>query len=1405
MKADNARRVPPGSDVANDASDIDAASPSGSGRRATTRPVAHTRLDRTVPAVLEALRRAKDPSATPPVSRRQRWVQTLTRRPVTITSGVPGTGRVFNRPVRAGVPNQVHAGTVGPAGPLGQAIERTPSVAESPAKAAIRDAEDIARIAASLERSLAATEATVFAPPARSRMARLARRLPGLHPTGLRDTAAPASAGESAGAENASSQPDDAGSLRDPLQIMRQREENAALAALFTQRIADARTILSNVQGKPDHTPAMRRAADALDKALRGTALLHVENMRTLADAGDARLDFAMRRLSEIKTEVYGIKDKAASDRAAAEARLHALAEESAALQTHDHQLSAADDIVDIATTRFNRLSGQLSAATRTGKRPANAFGTPGASYAASEHEALQQAVSEARGLLDSALEVQTRNVQRMQRFSEIQQEILALMSERADADRLWHAADRAVKPLLDASVALPTHPDNEAAARAKEAEAIDAAKAAVLEQLTDAVHVFPAGGGPALQAQLKALASTLLQPSPPIPIPAAGAVRLITQAAADIGLDGNQTAAALAEMARRPVGHWVSADPGGDALSTQVAQLSRKLASLPRGTTLLHVISRDGATAPDADRLQALRVYWAADEALANLSDDDGPDRAWLEQARHVASSKSLENTAEQSVAGKTPAIHDDVALGAYNAVRNGYLSIAPGSPYDLHDRRLRKAIDEWVIRAGGIVAPAPASSGDTRATATDGPAAPTRLRRAMPHLVKSPFRSGVLGRAFAVGESMGLQSLRIQVDTALDQKLGELERRVAASDGDAGPDRDAAAALLAHLRAQQAQGKHLSEYTLGTADVKALQLRLAGPSGARRALPPGRSNAAANGANGAAPDATTTDGRNRLRKRPPVVLPESIGQLCADRLSAYEALNRLASQLSRTAENEETDAAAQAAEADLSAALQLVKSRRFAKKEHVLTYFNPLIENSRLRDRLRMGGGGALGLNLPSLPYAAFSPVASPIFTAERARSDEAFVQLFMPILGFEMTFGSTKTRATEATVGVAAGPTVAPGVAIQGAFTLRGARQRTRMDGTVVRFFRRRHQDAEMRANMGNALDSIVRWDSLDPARGARYAGPMEALLSRNPLVSVASVEGRTSTDTVVARLSARLPSAHFNDAHGAAQTLGLELFAGAEIERIKESRTEQGGKVRIDGAHGDTAQQRLNAGATLSASPLSNQSVPVGDAGKQGAVQREALPLQWSITRELAWFKAQHEISPFIIEDQQDADIDRHTATPDDILGEIKENRDAWLMRCIETLEPDAEGNKDNPANRKAAALHLDAFEKTVAGLGRDSRYCHYNVNYSMRGATGVQIDVYRGLKRLAVQRGDAVAAQEAQNAIDDMLRMRSTWRPLMLIVRERARDSTSTGWRSLLRWQHIGNIDAQRTAAQFPPP
>lgn len=114
------------------------------------------------------------------------------------------------------------------------------------------------------------------------------------------------------------------------------------------------------------------------------------------------------------------------------------------------------------------------------------------------------------------------------------------------------------------------------------------------------------------------------------------------------------------------------------------------------------------------------------------------------------------------------------------------------------------------------------------------------------------------------------------------------------------------------------------------------------------------------------------------------------------------------------------------------------------------------------------------------------------SPIFSAEKSRSDEAFAQLFMPILGMEMSFGKTRTEAAEVTIGVAAGSAVAEGVGIQAALTGRFTAQETQTSSTLMRFFRTRHKDDEMRGNMLTALDSMVRWDIIDPQRASATPG-------------------------------------------------------------------------------------------------------------------------------------------------------------------------------------------------------------------------------------------------------------------------------------------------------------------------
>jgi len=1390
--------------------------------------------DATVAVQRSQARQVLAPTTGTP-SLKERLAGAIGGRQLNVTMGVSGTGRTINGPWRAGVPGQTHAGVAGPPGPLGGAIKPAPGVTDADRDPVLEDARNLLGIADAMAARLHTLEAVVYDRPAPSKARRLATAVvPWLSPTPMLDMTsftngpgnkltAPAlrknpviSRSRLANEQQARKLLKVVESRRRTvdeavveLSEVREQLEAARAAVPGDQPLEHAKTLSAATRRLRFAESSLRGANRSLHDAVHGTDLLELISLSHLSDQADKNLSFALERLNDLKGKIYGLRANAGNRRAAIELELKAHAEEIAALTSFDYDMSAAEEIADQATTRLTRLTARH--AELTGPKV-------NTRSAAAKAAGVEHRIAQTRGVLAQALEEQKRCRERLQRFAELNDSIAGLMGERAQADRQWHVADRAVPSLLTASLALAKRkayankidraettvpPEGEVTGgKQREKDAIDAVRQKMVDQLTEAAHVFGPQAPPELQAALRQFALRLTAPQPPLPVPPQLVLEIVTRSVADVRADATEAARMLETLAQHPVTHWVqmasaqpepppagtaNAAPAADG-NARIVALCRKMATLPRGTDMLHALSSGGAQAPDSAQSQTLRVFWNADDAQqGELSNDNGV-ASWLQQAKRVAHASLMSTEVE----------FDDVDHAAYNAVRNGYFSNAPGSPYAQHNLRLTKVITEWVIRAAASSAKADATSApevgdDANAAGQDVASKPAVWRRALPNLNKTPFRKRTINRAYGVGESMGMQSPRIKVDAHVQHRASELERTVAACRAFGGTPEfrqatQAAQATVDHLKLLRNRGQHLSQIHLDAKDAKSVSRRIGEDAlNARsdRAREP-----------------------NVLRKAAPVELPTFLKDACGSGLTAYEAISRIEAHLNEglPADLRRADAGNDdATDVGLAAAMQLLKAEYLGSKADIVTFFQSFILNSRLRDRLRIGGGGTLGVNLPTLPYGAASPIASPIFTAEKSMTDEAFVQLFMPIIGMEMSFGSAHTRAKEATVGVAVGPQIVPGVSLQGTFTARAASQQTRTDSTVMRFFRSRHKDDEMRANMLNALDSMVRWDTIQPDSGRAYKDPLEAVFARNPAVVVTQLEGFTDTKTITARVSARLPSASFKDPHGVGQTLGLEASAFVEAERTRDKRFETGGQVRIVGAKGDTAQQRSGATVNLNFTPLSNQSVSIGQDSEHGVVQRESVPMQLGMSRDFAWVKEQHEISPFLVGDKQDADLDRHYSTPRDMAAEIAGNRDNWLMRCIETLEPDATGEKDTPDNRLRAAVLLDQFEKDIAKLGKTSKYCHYNVNYSMRGEAGAWIDGYRAIAELAAQRGDREGVRHAQRSIDEILLMRATWRPLMLIVRERTRDSATLGWRSLLRWQRNANVDGQRTAAQFPPP
>jgi hypothetical protein len=1291
--------------------------------------------------------------------RMTRW--SASGRPLTFTYGIPGTGRSIARALRPGLPEYPAPATDAPA--LGDLLD------------------EIDAFKATVDgwvKGLDEAAGEVWQRPAPSPLRRLATR------------AVPWLAPDSVQAITQYSRPDDPRSSKRrgaPVAEGSVKPWDQALATLCQQArrqrhildraVEDLDTAMGAVEAadRPAVGDGRARAGQAAIRAAaqlrleqaQGELAIAREGMHTLLldsrlqgvrtqrlDAeGDHQLNaFRLSRIDDLRVRGEALKGTLGDRRAQLSFDLALKGEQTRLALDADRALKQAE----IAEAQAHYRLQQLRDTTEPGA-PALAAAQLRVSEAARHTQQLTAAFEQAVTAL-AALNTDMG-------------EVLGRLNQ---ADRQQAKVAAAQAPLDAAEVRLRAQP---AAAfdRGASQQAMDETDRLFADYARAVITPFAEPREPRLAAALARLASQRDEAASVPPIPEVLLTTVITHALYAVTGDALRAAQALEAIGRQPLAHWLDAGTGGTdgaspAVQENVGALIRTLAPLPRGMDILHLLSSDRATPVDPQRSQALLVFWSADQARLDQRQAGRPLSAveqrvdtWLGRAQSVARAR-LRSGDAQPVA--------DVDVAAFHAVANGYVSNAPGSAYDQHDQRLRKASVQWLARAMAD-------------RAADAPADGSRLRRLVPTLGKTPFKARTLARGQAVGESMGMTTARKAVDEAIDRRVSDLRRLAEAARGTAPAEADTVEAIIAHLTALKASGATLSETRFGPKAAAKIARHLGTLQHERRLTH----------------RAQRHEARGTLIKaqREPT-LPEPYAALCGSEACVFEILERIDDHL-RTAAGPEVPARTPDPDS-LEQAAALLKREYLGSKDDIVAFFKPLILNCQLRHRLRLAGGGSLGGGVPSLPYSVLSPLVSPLFSAELSRTDEAFVQLFMPILGMEFTIGSTRTHAAEATLGAASGVALAPGVAAQGMLSGRLAGQQATTDGTLMRFFRTRHKDDEMRQNMFNAFDSLVRWDQIAPTHGRAFAGPMEAILARNPTVSISALSSTVSARTLGARVGARL-GAGFDDGAGVGQSLGFEPSLYAEAERVRDQRQEQHGHVRVQGQRGDTAQQRAGVTLGLNAQPISNQPQA---GGNPAGPTRQGLGLQLSGNRELAWALERHEISPFLLSgNKQDGDLDRHYTSVKDMQADIRAHRDLWLMRCLETLEPDAQGNKDTLANRERADALLRTFEDTIATLAKHNRYCQYNVNYSMKGTVGATLDGYRALSALATRRGDHHGAEQAQAAIDRTLLMKGSWRPLMLIVRERARDSSQRGWRGPLRWQRVATVEGQRTAAQFPPP
>ncbi|KAF1028997.1 MAG: hypothetical protein GAK37_01969 [Pseudomonas sp.] len=1316
---------------------------------------------------------------TPARSLRSRLVDKFSGRQTGFTAVIPGTGRSINRSLRTELPN-------------------TAAPAEADHDALLAEAHQLNTLARAMLDSQGTPDTDLWERPAPSTARRLATKVvPWLKPDSMRDLSSKSGkAPEPAPTKNDTPGPDaiaDAAKELLGLVDLRRKNLDDTSAALINARVhlhtlqvtaGNAPIAPTTRRGqeltlslkhqiaeatervKTTHAAAQEASAQ-LREVLQSTDLTHLKTQSEGQDNVERRAEFSRQWLTDLKGNLQAVDTKFADRHAAIKLEMDLKTQQTRELIALDHDMIVAERAQLNVEKHLETLQADLLATPE---------GTP-------ERAALQIVIAQAEGRRDGFRAEHQRLSDSMEQVradcAQLNEDIGKLYKQLNTETRTRMAAPRpSAIHAIEAQLQRTTPP---AAATARpDKAAIDAVQTRITTHLLESAQAFPgakAADIDALNTALRPINERLSGEQSATSMPAFAVMEMLTSGLAHVtGQDAQRAARVLGALGQQPVSHWPvlaegmaqsqRAGTGASTLSKDIVAACRLLAFLPCGADLLHVLSSEGHTPVTTEQAQSLEVFWHADKAQQEKT---GPEvKAWLQSAKDVARAK-LE---------ASDSTFADVAHGAFNAVRNGYLSNAPGSLYDQHDKRLKKATVEWVMRAAATQAPKDADAPKTSAA-----------RRLLPNLNKTPFGKSTLNRSFDVSDSMGLKSPRQAVDKAVTRRLDHLQATIDACRNlpEHRLEITAAQAMVDHLRSREKRGDHLSQVTLQAHDIKAVRKEVIGKAHDYRV------------------SARKEDANrpNVLMKAQPVALPDLYARLDTGELSAYEGLSRIEEQLRKKLPPEQRPAEYHVEDDTLNAAMRLLKTQHMSEKSDILAFFKPFMLDGQLRDRLRLGGGGTVGGGLPSLPYGVISPIASPIFSAEVSRSDEAYVQASLPSQGVEMIFGKAHSKAWEINTGVSVGTSLTPLLTAQGNLTQRIAGQKTETRNTTMTLYGERNKDDETRSGMLNALDSMTRWDMIAPDKGPAYKGPLEAIFSRNPQISISQGQSITNTRTLGARLAARLPAMRFADGHGASQSLSLEAALSTETSRSRDRTDGTGGTFTIVGDKSDIAQQRVGAAANFNFTPIGSSSVPMGN-GHHG-VQGQSLGLQGGVSRDLAWAYEKNEVSPYLFNGKLGAELERQYSTPKDLLAEIHANRDQWLLTCLKKLEPDTNGNKDTPDNRLRAGILLEQFETRLKQLDKDNHFCAYSVVYVMKDRVAATVDGYRGMQELARQRGDAAGEARADLAIEELMLMRGSWEPKMMIARERAGDSTTKGWRNLVRWQKVSNVDAQRSAALFPPP
>jgi hypothetical protein len=1046
---------------------------------------------------------------------------------------------------------------------------------------------------------------------------------------------------------------------------------------------------------------------------------------------------------------------------------------------------------------------------------------------------------------------------------------------------------------------------------RATERERMDAA----VENLTGFAPTTDAAGAEALRAQLRVAQAGLDPKRQGTDLAPSTVLKSLTSALSQVtGGDPARAARAAQALTGHSVLHWMDDTPTDDPTVNDVRQLHRLMSTMPRGLEVLARLSMEPASldkrenvAASRGNVSALRTYWVADNALAQADPADAhaqDTQAWLGAAKAMAArtlSKAL-GTAGAEGASSSAAAAEPTPLqqAAFNGVRNGYLTRAPGSPYDKARTMLDKLSTQWTVAPDRHKVPLDENLSSNQIRAAAGvladfvEALPTAEKRTEDSVVRAfaafsarhpelHARSKLTSAHLAELTAMTLPP-RAQLQGRQDDAAEEAAAAVISAvcvlpdevlaKGMPFSDALAAVARLAkrshpEATAQAALAEAMDDFKPGTGERKTgFGTKLANSVGTAvsSALAPTtnplndfgmqRLNAMSSGlgmntrakmaadqlqaalgalqeAAGAADQggiALLCDGLRRVEGDAAVngrlsrEYAKALQQRLADAghdlvvrtdIPLREYATELLQQL-RAAGGDGAPALADDVAGDIEAALtsanrlslhpDLPSVKTLDDLADVVTQF---VSEDELRDKRKVFNGHEFGVSLPLNPFSMSGvPLGA---TVKYSRKKEEMLEVGMYINLAEVTthkgeFGVSAGLNSEAHAGDAEPFNIGLGGGLTGAL------ERQEATTLSLRLPRQRGTEAKLREQVPQIMKDLAEFAAQTDDEH-EHPDALSLLLARHQDLAVVVTDDQGAwTKTAEARANF-LNFAQKADTERDATIGGTALGISASLEYASEWKKESvGGFTTNDFTSSVKANISGDTGFRL--------PVKVDDHSKTLDDDGDPKTNEWKLrppgvgTALLGGFRNFYQrldkmqISEATAEGATiDADTDEFAFSPETLLQDLQDNREAWLERGLNVLmkrkPAEVEPHQRDTVGRRLAEAELVQFEEAIKDMAKNEKFTQYNVNYSLNDAAKARLGDLRLEEELARAAGDTATADRLAGEHIALLQAPASWEPNKVMARVKAKVPVNLGVDMVVKAKTTFQVEGQRVPWQYP--